>query len=107
MAMDDLISGATILKAIEDLRADNREDMRELRESFEAFKAEAVEKVTRLETIVKPALVNNGQPSRLTQVENRISDLEKFRWKQTGAAATCGFLIAFAGEWLRKHFNLN
>jgi hypothetical protein len=103
--MDEHISGATILKAIEDLRADSREDMRELREAFETFKAEAVEKVTRLETTVKPALVNNGQPSRLTQVENRIADLEKFRWKQSGAAAVCGFVIAFVGELLRKHFN--
>jgi hypothetical protein len=74
-------------------------------EAFEAFKAEAVEKVTRLETTVKPALVNTGQPSRLTHAENRIADLEKFRWKQSGAAAVCGFVIAFVGEFLRKNFN--
>ena len=100
--MEDFISGATILKAIEDLRADNREDMRELRESFEAFRAESVEKVTRLETQVKPAIIGNGQPSRLALAEDRISNLEKFHWKLAGIASASGVVIAFLVEVVRK-----
>jgi len=99
--MDDLISGATILQAIQALRDENRDDMRELRESFESFRTDSVEKVARLEAQLKTVL-GNGQPGRMTLAEERISSLERVRWKQSGIAATVGLLGAIVVEAIRK-----
>jgi chaperonin GroEL (HSP60 family) len=99
--MDDLISGATILSAIDALRKEQREDMRELRESFEAFRVECAGKVAVLEAKMTTVL-GNGQPGRLTVVEEKIGDLQRVHWKQAGIASTLGFVGAFVLEVVRK-----
>lgn len=41
------------------------------------------ERLARLETHME-SLVGNGQPGRLTLVENEVSEIQRWRWKATG-----------------------
>lgn len=56
------------------------------------------ERLARLETHVE-SLVGNGQPGRLTLVENKVSELQHWRWKATGiytgASAVISAVVAF------------
>ena len=99
--MDDLISGATILQAIQALRDENRDEMGKLREAFEAFKAENIEKVAKLEAQML-TVIGNGQPGRLTLAEEKIGALEKVHWKQTGIVSAVVIIGSFVVEAIRK-----
>lgn len=43
------------------------------------------ERLAKLETHME-SLVGNGQPGRLTVVENKVSELQRWRWRIAGIA---------------------
>ncbi len=88
----------------------NDETARILLEEFRAFRAEISEwkqetgeRVTAIETAIKPAILGNGQPSRLTVVESRCTVLEQVRWRISGIWAAVGS-VATVGVELLIHF---
>ena len=62
-------------------------EFRAFREELSAWKQETGERVTAIETAVKPAIQGNGQPSRLSAIEARVTALERVWWKVVGASA--------------------
>jgi hypothetical protein len=54
-----------------------------------------------LETQIKTGVTGNGQPSRLTIVENCVTDLERGWWKLSGAAVVVWALINFGWEFVK------
>jgi hypothetical protein len=99
--MNDLIPGQRIIDAIDKLDA----KFEEFRRDVTSWQQERGETVVKLETIVKPALVNNGQKSRLSQVEDRISVLEHAYFKVVGASSVSGAVVALLIEIARKHYH--
>ena len=62
------------------------EILTEVRGCREDIKEQA-EKISALEATTYPALKNNGQPSRLSAVETRVTDLERGHWRLAGLLA--------------------
>lgn len=83
------------------------EILTEVRGCREDIKEQA-EKISALESTTYPALKNNGQPSRLTQVETRVTELEKERWRLAGfLSSICLFasaLLTVAFEYFKARF---
>jgi hypothetical protein len=59
------------------------QEVRELRASLDDYRQESVQRLTSLETHLH-SIVGNGQPGRLTIVENKVSDLQHWRHTTTG-----------------------
>ena len=100
--MTDLIPGQRIIDAID--RLDSK--FEEFRRDMQEWKQATGERVQALESVTKPALVNNGQKSRLAQAEDRIRVLENSYMKAIGASSVSGAVVALAFELVRKHFGL-
>lgn len=47
-------------------------------------------------------VVGNGQPGRLTKVEDRVSALERHFWKVIGASSACGAIVGVVIQLLPK-----
>jgi hypothetical protein len=59
------------------------EILTEVRGCREDIKEQA-EKISALEATTYPALKNNGQPSLLSKLDTRVTELEKERWRLAG-----------------------
>lgn len=59
------------------------EEVRALRTRFDVHSSETGERLSVIETHVG-SIVGNVQPGRLTIVENKVSELQHWRWKATG-----------------------
>ena len=59
------------------------EEVRALRTRIDAHSADTAERLSVLETHME-GLVGNHQPGRLTIVENKVSELQHWRWKAVG-----------------------
>lgn len=88
----------------------NDETAHILLEEFRSFRAEITqwkqgtgERLTALETTVRPALVNNGQKSRMAAIEDRVTALEHIRWSVSGIWAAVG-AVATVGVQILIHF---
>lgn len=46
------------------------------------------------------SLVGNGQPGRISKLEDRISALERFQWKMIGGSSALGAIVGIASSWL-------
>ena len=100
--MTDLIPGQRIIDAIDKLDAKFEEFRRDMKE----WQQETGERVQALESVTKPAIIGNGQPSKLATLENRIRVLENGYMKAIGASSVSGAVVALAFELVRKHFGL-
>lgn len=76
------------------------DEMRKLRDDIADWKAELGQRVAVLETVVKPALMNNGQPALIVQIEGRVSALEKLAAKVIAGGAVVWTLITLALHFL-------
>lgn len=59
------------------------EEVRALRSRFDLHSADTGERLSALETHVSN-IVGDAQPGRMTLIENKVSDLQHWRWKATG-----------------------
>jgi len=66
-----------------------------------AWQQEAGERFAALETSMK-AVVGNGQPGRLTRVEQAVAVLQRWQYRMIGAAAGGG-LVVTAIAWIVTH----
>ena len=98
--MNDLIPGQRIIDAIDKLDA----KFEEFRRDVTSWQQEQGEKVARLEAQVKPAIIDNGQPSKLSSIDSRVRTLERSYFKLIGASSVSGALVALAIEVARKHW---
>jgi hypothetical protein len=76
------------------------EEFRALRTDINAWKQETGERVTAIETAIMPAILSNGQPSRLAVVESRCTSLEQVRWRVPGIGAAVGSVATVGVELL-------
>jgi hypothetical protein len=60
-------------------------ELRELRSDYNTHARETGERLASLETSMY-SLVGNGQPGRITVVEQRVDDLRRWRWRMVGIA---------------------
>jgi hypothetical protein len=91
-----------ILAAIEKLG--DKQD--KLADEVTTWRQEMGERVATIESQIKPAIVGNGQPSRLAVAEGHIADLQRERWKRSGIAAGAGGLFTIAIEVFRKKLGI-
>lgn len=98
--MNDLIPGQRIIDAIDKLDA----KFEEFRRDVTSWQQEQGEKVARLEAQVKPAIIDNGQPSKLSSIDARVRTLERSYFKMIGASSVSGAVVALAIEVARKHW---
>lgn len=84
-----------------------RQDIRDLRNDIYQWRQELSgvgERVAKIEATVKPAIVDNGTPSRLSEAEDRINSLEQQWWKLTGASIVLWGLVLVAYEYIKATF---
>ena len=89
------------------------QELRCLRNEVQEFKGEVLEwrqaigeRTAALEVIIKRAILGNGQPSDLKQLDNRITVLERGHWRMGGMLVACSAVLsvasAFAIEYVKK-----
>jgi hypothetical protein len=77
-----------------------RDDVRELRDELSTNAEATSSRLTQLETWVKPALVNNGQPSRIAALEARVAALERHWTKVVAVGSALWAALALALRFL-------
>ena len=100
--MDGLIPGNVILDEIRAVR----DEVREFRKDVQEWRQETGERIATIESQIKPAILGNGQPSRLSQIDDRVTALERSYWKMVGMASASGALVALAIDVARKKLGL-
>lgn len=60
----------------------------------EQFHADVIASLARLETNMK-SLVGNGQPGRVTQLEEAVESLNRWKWIVAGVIITISALVHF------------
>jgi hypothetical protein len=68
-------------------------ELRSLREDFNLYARETGERIATLETDMH-ALVGNGQPGRVSDLEEAVRKLSQWRWWVVGCAAGCCTVIS-------------
>jgi hypothetical protein len=100
--MEGLIPGNVILDEIRAVR----EELRDFRETVTGWRQEMGERVATIETQIRPAILGNGQPSRLAVVESHVDDLRRERWRLAGIATGVSGLFMLVLELFRKKLGL-
>jgi hypothetical protein len=77
------------------------EEMKQLRESVDGMRSEELQRMTTLETKVKP-LFDNGQPGEITKLGDRLTHLEHWRIRLTSYAAALSATISVAVSMLAQ-----
>jgi hypothetical protein len=77
-----------------------RDDLQAFKNEVSEWKQELGERVASVETTIRPAIQGNGQPSRLSAVETRVTALEKMWWKAIGAAVAVWTILTTALHFL-------
>ena len=78
---------------LQEFRAFRDTEFHDFRDDVSAWRQETGERVAVLESEVKSGLKGNGQPSRMTKAEDRITALERAWWKIVGACAAVWALL--------------
>lgn len=45
------------------------------------------------------SIIGNGQPGRITKLEDRVSALERFQWKMIGGSSVLGAVVGIVSSW--------
>lgn len=77
------------------------QEFREFRNDITEWRQDTGERVAALEATIKPAIQGNGQPSRLTAVESRVTELEHRRWKHDGMVVALWAVFTAAWEFVK------
>lgn len=99
--MDDLLPNMII----DEIRA-VRDELRSFRETVTAWRQEMGERIATIETQIRPAILGNGQPSRLAVVESHVDELRRERWRLAGVATGVAGLFTILIELFRKKLGL-
>ena len=60
------------------------------------------ERIAALETAMK-SLVGNGQPGRITSIEDSVKDLQQWRWKMLGICTGASSVVSVIGYLIFHH----
>lgn len=85
-----------LLDEFREFRGEQQQENREIRELLAKLREDFAGRVTTLESHVKAGLTGNGQPSRMTSAETRLTALERSWWKLVGASGVLWALIEVA-----------
>lgn len=86
---------------LQEFRAFRDVEFREFASEILTWKQDIGERVSSIESKIKPALENNGQPSRLSVVENRVTALERERWRVAGAIGAMVVVSGMVWEFVK------
>lgn len=75
------------------------DELRELRSSFNEHSQDVVQRLSKLET-QSENIVGNGQPGRLTIVENKVSELQHVHWLMRGIYIGVSALVSAGTAFL-------
>jgi len=77
-----------------------RDDFADFRKELGEWKQDKGERIVKLETVVKPALQSNGQPSQISTIDKRVTSLEQKWGKVIAVGAFVWGLITVALHFL-------
>lgn len=92
--MDEMTS--LILTEIRGLR----EELREFKEEVNDWRQDQGERLVKVETVVKPALMSNGQPSQISVLDGRVTALEKSWGKLAAVGVVIWTAATLASQWI-------
>jgi hypothetical protein len=84
---------------LQEFRAFRDQEFRDFKDDVATWKQETGERVKALETTVDEGLIDNGQPSRMTVVERKVSVLERITWIASGVLLTIQAFVGLLIEW--------
>lgn len=93
------MSDQTAELLLQEFRAFRDNEFREFRDDVATWKQGTGERLTALETTVGDGLIDNGQPSRMTVVERKVSVLERITWIASGVVLTVQAVVGLLMEW--------
>lgn len=93
------MSDQTAELLLQEFRAFRDNEFRAFRDDVAAWRQDTGERLKSLETTAKDALIDNGQPSRLTVVEQKVSILERIMWIGSGVVLSAQVLFGVLLEW--------
>jgi hypothetical protein len=93
------MSDQTAELLLQEFRAFRDNEFREFRDDVAAWKQDSGERLKALETTVEDGLIDNGQPSRLTAVERKVSVLERVAWIASGVLLATQAVVGILIEW--------
>jgi len=79
-----------------------RDELREYQGEVSCWRVELSQRVSSIETTIKPAIMGNGQPSRLASVESRVGELERGNWRRAGAYTVLSALAVVGWELIKR-----
>lgn len=77
-----------------------RDELRELKDEVASWRQDVGERLVKVETVVKPALMSNGQPSQMSTLDTRITALEKSWGKLVFIGTAAWALLTLASHWI-------
>lgn len=84
---------------LQEFRAFRDTEFREFKDDVSTWKQDCGERLKALETTVEDALIDNGQPSRMTAVERKVSALERITWIASGVLLSVQAVVGLLIEW--------
>ena len=92
--MEDMTS--LLLQEIRGLR----EDLSEFKDEVASWRQDQGERIVKIETVVKPALMSNGQPSQMSALDARVTALEKSWGKLVTVGIVIWTAVTLATHWI-------
>lgn len=77
-----------------------REELRELKDEVASWRQDQGERLVKVETVVKPALISNGQPSQISVLDGRVTALEKSWGKMAAVGVAIWTAVTLASQWI-------
>ena len=92
--MEDMTS--VLLQEIRGLR----EELREFKDEVASWRQDVGERLVKVETVVKPALMTNGQPSQISVIDARLTSIEKSWGKLIAVGAVVWGTVTLLTHWI-------
>jgi hypothetical protein len=84
---------------LQEFRAFRDSEFREFKDDVATWKQDSGARIATLESDVKAGIKGNGQPSRMSIVEEKVSRLERFKWQVTSAGAALWTVVETVIHW--------
>jgi hypothetical protein len=102
--MEDLKDYIPATAILDEIRA-VRSELQDFRRDVQSWQQDTGERVQALESVTKPAIVGNGQPSKMSILDARITILERGKYWLAGVCSCSGLVGGILFELVRKHWN--
>jgi hypothetical protein len=97
---------AQLIQLLTEFRSFRDTEWREFRDQVMIWQNDTAQRVAKLESEVKAGLIGNGTPSRLNVLEDKVSDLTKYKYWLLGVTAGVSAIVSIVAAcvgFLLKH----